>query len=228
MNMNRRIWEKVYQPPVKALKKIGGGRLKGMTDINPQWRMEAATELWGPCGVGWKYDIKKLWLEPVATGEVLAFALVDVYYRDGDDWSLPVPGIGGSMMVANETKKEEQPDGSIKHTPRPYASDECFKMAVTDALSVAFKALGFGADIYAGRFDGSKYLDIPEATPSRPRTKVTHDVQQKLNSLPKDVFDGLKLLVWSVTEVAALCEQNEWDNAKIKAATSAELDKRNV
>lgn len=215
---NDRIWSKVYQPPVGATKKIGGGRLSGMTDINPQWRLEAATELWGPCGIGWKYDIKKLWVEPVATGEVLAFALVDVYYFENGDWSLPVQGIGGSRMVANENSG-------------PYASDECYKMAVTDALSVAFKALGFGADIYAGRFDGSRYLEKPKTAlspPKRPKLTVTPEIQKNLDALPKDVVEGLKSLVWSATEVAAFCNNLKWDNAAIKAATSAELDKRNV
>lgn len=211
---NNRIWSKVYQPPTTALRQIGGGRLKGMTDINPQWRLEAATELWGPCGIGWKYDIKKLWTEQVSTGEVLAFALVDVYYKDGDEWSLPVQGIGGSMMVANESKGA-------------YASDECFKMAVTDALSVAFKALGFGADIYAGRFDGSKYLDKPKTTEPPPPT-IDADKMALLTALPEDVKEGLRLLGKKVPAILAFCENLKWDATAIKAATSAELDKRNV
>ena len=37
-----------------------------------------------------------------------------------------------------------------------YTSDECFKMALTDAISVACKALGFAADIY-WEADASKY-----------------------------------------------------------------------
>lgn len=37
-------------------------------------------------------------------------------------------------------------------------------MAMTDALSVAFKAVGVAADIYLGNYDGSKYLrDLSEA-----------------------------------------------------------------
>ena len=45
-----------------------------------------------------------------------------------------MPGNGGSMLVENE---------------RPgRTSDECYKMALTDAISVACKALGVGADVY--------------------------------------------------------------------------------
>ena len=51
-----------------------------------------------------------------------------------------------------------------------YTSDEAYKMAVTDALSVALKALGVAADIYLGNFDGSKYKTPPPAKdlPSKP------------------------------------------------------------
>ena len=41
----------------------------------------------------------------------------------------------------------------------PHTSDECYKMAVTDAISTAIKMLGVGADIYAGKWDGTKYKD---------------------------------------------------------------------
>ena len=32
-----------------------------------------------------------------------------------------------------------------------YTSDECYKMALTDAMSVACKALGVAADVFTGR-----------------------------------------------------------------------------
>ena len=37
-----------------------------------------------------------------------------------------------------------------------YTSDECFKMALTDAISVSCKALGFAADVYWNS-DSTKY-----------------------------------------------------------------------
>ena len=42
-----------------------------------------------------------------------------------------------------------------------YTSDECFKMATTDAISVACKQLGIGADIYWGA-DSTKYTKYTE------------------------------------------------------------------
>jgi hypothetical protein len=153
---NMQIWNNLKQPPKNALKTIGAGRLKGKTDINPQWRYQAMTEQFGPCGMGWKYEIKRLWIEPTIDSQVMAFAEVAVYIKDGDKWSDSIPGIGGSMMVAKEKSG-------------PYASDECFKMAVTDALSVALKMLGVAADIYGGLWDGSKYLT---SEPQQPTQKL--------------------------------------------------------
>ena len=145
---NLNIWNQLKQPPNEALKKITGGRLRGKTDINPQWRYKAMTEIFGPCGIGWKYEIKRLWLEPAINDQIFAFAEIILFVKIDDAWSEPIPGIGGSMAISKEK------DG-------PYASDECFKMAVTDALSVALKMLGVAADVYAGLFDGSKYRDTP-------------------------------------------------------------------
>jgi len=142
---NTKIWDKVAQPPAEALKLIPAGRLRGMTDISPQWRYRAATELFGPCGVGWKYEIEDLWLDEGPGGEIFANAKVNLFVKIDGEWTDPIPGIGGSMLV-------------VKEKAGLHSNDEAYKMAVTDALSVAFKVLGFGADIYLNRWDGAKYV----------------------------------------------------------------------
>ena len=138
---NMDIYEKVREVPQAAQKPIQGGRLKGFTDINPMWRIQALTEQFGPCGVGWYLEIKQQWLESSANGEVTANVIIELYIKHNDEtglmpqWSKPIVGIGGSKFVSNEKNG-------------PTVSDECFKMALTDAISVACKNLGFGADIY--------------------------------------------------------------------------------
>ena len=143
-NDNLTIWQSVSQPPPEALKTINAGRLKGKSDINPQWRYKAMTEIFGPIGHGWKYEISKLWNEPAFDNQIFAFASVNVFYMDGDKWSEPIPGVGGSMLV-------------VKEKSGLHSSDEGYKMAITDALSVALKMLGVAADIYMGRWDGNQY-----------------------------------------------------------------------
>lgn len=156
------VYKKLSQPPVSALRQIQAGDLKGKTDINPQWRYEAMTEAFGLVGIGWKYEIQKLWTEPGAKQETLAFAQVAVYVRDPDtkEWSDPIVGIGGSKLINSFST-------GLK------SNDEGYKMAVTDAFSTSLKMIGVAADIYAGRWDGSKYCDKAEepAPTGKPQTK---------------------------------------------------------
>lgn len=156
------IYKGLSQPPATALRQIQAGDLKGKTDINPQWRYEAMTEQFGLVGLGWKYEIQKLWTEPGANGETLAFAQVAVFIRDPDtkEWSDAIVGIGGSKLIN-------------KFSAGPKSNDEGYKMAVTDAFSTSLKMIGVAADIYAGKWDGSKYNDIPQnAAQSQPQNKA--------------------------------------------------------
>ncbi len=151
MENNIKLWDSVKRPPETALKKIHGGRLKGMTDISPMWRYRVLTEQLGPIGFGWKYEVVKTWTQQTGN-EVLAFADILLYIKHDGEWSEAIPGNGGSKMVAQEKNGLHN-------------SDECFKMAITDALSTAMKMIGVGADIYAGCFDGSKYTNKSIDTP---------------------------------------------------------------
>ena len=150
---NLGIYERVRQVPEAAKRAIQAGRLKGKTDINPMWRIKALTEQFGPCGIGWKYVITDKRLEQGSNNEVAAFLDIDLFVKVDGAWSEAIPGTGGSAFVASERNGL-------------YTSDECFKMALTDAISVACKALGFGADVY-WEADRSKY-DKPESKQEAP------------------------------------------------------------
>jgi hypothetical protein len=170
--MNMKIWNAVSRPPATALKTIEAGRLRNKSDINPQWRYQQMTEQFGPCGIGWKYTIEKLWTEPGADGEVFAFALVNVCVRDGYHWSDPIPGIGGHKL-------QEKEKGGIHN------NDEGYKMATTDVLSVALKMLGVAAEIYLGNWDGSQY----RAAPISDNDDANQPPPQKAKEPPKKAFE---------------------------------------
>lgn len=154
MSGNMELYERFQNTPPEAKKEIKAGRIKGFTDINPMYRIRALTEAFGPCGIGWKYTIDKKWLEAGANGEVAGFVDISLYYRFEGEWSDPVPGTGGSSFIAKERSGL-------------YTSDEVYKMALTDALSVACKALGIGADVYwqSGR---TKYQAKEERQAAQP------------------------------------------------------------
>jgi hypothetical protein len=140
---NLKYWNQVKSVPKERLKTIQAGRLKGKSDINPQWRYERLTEVFGPCGLGWKFSIDKQWIESYSNGEIACFANISLFVKYGNEWSDAIPGNGGSMFVANESRG-------------PFVSDECYKMAITDALGTAAKMIGVASDVYQG-ISGSKY-----------------------------------------------------------------------
>jgi len=132
---NLAIYNKYAEVPTGAQKTIKGGRLNNMTDINPMWRIKCLTEQFGICGVGWVPEIVRQWTEDGADGVKAAYATITLRVKVDGEWSEPIFGTGGSMFVAKEK-------GGL------YTSDECYKMAYTDALSVCCKMLGFGANVY--------------------------------------------------------------------------------
>lgn len=143
--------------PEEAKKTIKGGRIAGMTDINPMWRIKMMTEAFGICGIGWKYEITRQWSETFGE-EVKAYCNINLYVKVKDEWSEAIPGTGGSTEVSKERSGV-------------YVSDECYKMALTDALSVAMKALGVGADVYFSN-DRTKYTQPTPAQPEQPTQKI--------------------------------------------------------
>jgi len=176
---NLNVWNNLSRPPKEALKKISGGRLKGMTDVNPQWRIKAMTEQFGPIGIGWKYRIIEKWKEEYIE-QVACFVRIELFTKDMEHWSEPIEGLGGSMLVAKEQYG-------------PYFSDEAYKMALTDALSVAMKQLGIAADIYAGLWDGSKYRDAADVdnrgnnTPPSKTTPPQNEVKQEAQQAQEEL-----------------------------------------
>ena len=161
--MNLDIYNSVREVPKEALKQIQAGRLNGMSDINPMWRIKSLTNQFGVCGVGWKYKIISQILETGGKDEISAFVTIELFIKVDGEWSAGIPGVGGSSYVASEKNG--------LHT-----SDECFKMALTDAISVSCKALGFGANVYWEK-DNTKY-DKP-LTDEEKNKKETEEFNKK-------------------------------------------------
>jgi hypothetical protein len=153
---NLELYNRLRAVPNEALKQIQAGRLKGMSDINPMWRIRTMTENFGVCGFGWKYTITKQWTETYGN-ETKAYCNIDLFVKVDGEWSDAIQGTGGSSEVTMER------NGA-------YVSDECYKMALTDALSVAMKALGVGADIY---FEKGKFIYDPSTKYAMQEQRIT-------------------------------------------------------
>ena len=169
MENNMTIYDLIKDVPKEAQKPITGGRLNGMTDIKPMWRIEKLTEVFGPVGLGWYTETTKKEIiegangEKIATQDILLYVNFKKPYGLKEDlWSNGIEGSGGSSFIAKERSGY-------------YTSDECFKMAYTDALSVACKSLGMGASVYWG---DSKY----NSTNETPKKK-----SENLKASPKQI-----------------------------------------
>ena len=204
------LYNKFRSVPEEAKKPIGGGRLKGFTDINPMWRIKMLTEAFGMCGEGWYYTVTDKRLEQGANGEIAAFVDINLFvkikgreqidastisepdtYLDGkpiEYWSMPIFGTGGSVFVANEKSGL-------------YTSDECFKMALTDALSIACKSLGMGADVYFEK-DRTKYDQQAYRTPAPPQPAEPKPATQPTPTAPLADMEQVEIALQNMTESA--------------------------
>ena len=171
---NLDIYNSVKEVPKEATKAIEAGRLKGMTDINPMWRIKVLTEKFGPVGKGWKYKITDKQIVDGADGVKCAFVDIDLFVKYDNEWSEAIPGNGGSTFVAKENKGL-------------YTSDECFKMALTDALSVACKAIGIGADVYWKEDKTKNDGKGEEGQGKKPQLSARETLIYTLQKMGKDV-----------------------------------------
>ena len=155
---NLALYNRFREVPQEAKKTIKGGKLNGFTDINPMWRIKKLTEEFGECGFGWYYEEVERWKETCGQ-EVAVFVKINLYIKRNNEWSQPIMGVGGSKMVQ-----------LFKGGDVVDFSDEAYKMALTDAISIACKALGMAADVYFAN-DRTKY-DSQPAQASQPSAAV--------------------------------------------------------
>lgn len=144
---NLEFWNKYKEVPSNAKKSFDNGKFKG-TDINTMWRLKCLTEHYGQCGFGWYYTIKDKWTVTAPNDDMFAFVEIELFLKDPktNEWSKPIIGTGGNKLV-RATRS-----GDLS------TSDEAYKMAVTDAIGVACRNLGIGADVYWEN-DKTKYTE---------------------------------------------------------------------
>lgn len=148
-----KIWSKVDVTPPAHTRAMDGD-FRG-TAINPTFQIRRATELWGPMGFGWGFDVMEESFEQGAplgvtpSGESLGFERH--HMLRGRLWFM-VDGVRGEVEQYGQT-------------PFVYTSGERIvtesdvkKKSTTDAMMKCLSLLGFSADVYMGRYDDSKYV----------------------------------------------------------------------
>lgn len=181
---NLEVYDKLKTVPKEHLKTIKAGRLKGMSDIKPQWRIQRMTEIFWICWIGWRvwnvsFHYESYWDETVCN------CRLDLYVKHEEKWSEWIPWTWGSRFSTKESKGM-------------YVSDEAEKMSYTDALSVAMKMIGVASDIYMGLWNDSKYSNAQDW---QGETKSKTDVLLENIQNAKDIEE----LLWYKDEIENTC-----------------------
>ena len=164
---NLRYYEASRAVPANAQKPFSNGSFSG-TDINPMWRIKKLTEMFGPAGIGWYTEVLSERAETYGD-TVMAIVDINLYVKENGEWSKPIYGTGGNQLV-QVTKSGARP------------SDEGYKKAYTDALSIACKALGIGADIWYSK--DVNYDPDSKYSPMYAKAEIAHastELMQKVD-----------------------------------------------
>lgn len=130
---NLELWDAVFTTNPAYTKQTNDGR-HSFTAIDAYYRIQTATEKWGPYGTTWKLEYKLQFLESAK------LLVMDAVFK------FP----GGEFQIPNAVKYESN-KGNV--------DDDACKKLFTDTLTKALSYLGFGADVFMGRFDDQKYVD---------------------------------------------------------------------
>lgn len=147
---NMGIWTRVEKTDprhTKPFQRSGGFR---GTAVNTTYLIQRATELFGPMGLGWGFEVLS---EELLQGRVLddrgtRELIHKVHGRLWYKWG----GERGEVQHFGQTTFLGINNKGI------YTDEEAPKKSATDCLSKCLSLLGFSADVYLGRYDDHKYV----------------------------------------------------------------------
>lgn len=166
---NLSIWKQVQRTDPRFTKTLEGAGFQG-TSINSNYMFMRATEIFGPVGEGWGYEVVE---EKFLDGKPLTEPVMENnkqvalrYLRDAD---------GSLFCEQNHSIKIQfwyrSKDGkccyfeSYGATPYRYQTQygikvdsEVIKKSLTDAIKKALSMLGFSSDVFMGMHDNPEYL----------------------------------------------------------------------
>ncbi|MEQ5296081.1 hypothetical protein ACK2MR_07060 [Providencia hangzhouensis] len=167
---NLSIWKRVQRTDARFTKPLEGMGFVG-TSINSTYMFMRATEIFGPIGEGWGYEVIE---EKLIDGKPLVEPVLDErnkqvatrFLRDGDGSLFCEQNhsikIRFWYIIECETRGEFESYGA---TPYRYQTQygmkvdgEAIKKSLTDAIKKALSMLGFSSDVFMGMHDNPEYV----------------------------------------------------------------------
>ena len=180
---NMKLWQSVCVTDPRAVKPITGKQYKGNSP-KPYWVIQRATEVFGPCGLGWGVQILSERFERFGD-EALHIAHVKVWYLQD--------GVRGEIEQMGQTRAAYT-SAAGKHI----VDEDAPKKSATDGMVKCLSMLGFAGDIFSGQWDDSKYVAwAAEETARREMPTVTEQQAADIQALIDEVgADRVAFLAW--------------------------------
>lgn len=191
-NDNLQIWRsgEKTDPVFTKENKHGPG---GSTSINTTYAFKRATEVFGPIGIGWGYEIIK---DEIVDGAVKQWRTKD--YETQVQEKIHNIQIRFWYKLNGERGEFDQ----FGHTDfvginkwGPFTESEPQKKSLSDAIKKSLSMLGFMADIYLGMFDDQSYVQSVGADMAAERAEETiNRDEEKANEFIAWIDERIKLL----------------------------------
>jgi len=190
-NANLRVWNMAGATPTNRIKQVElDGRT--VTSINGMYMVQKATEMFGPVGIGWGWDIEE---ERYDEGQAIMGG------ADGKQ------ELGKTLTHTIRLKLWYELDGKrgeitqfghtvyMRKTKYGVSTDpEAPKKSLTDAMKKCLSLLGIASDVFLGMFDDAEYV---ESLKVRERIDAADDAAQERQAMREEYRD------WEQRNIAA-------------------------
>ncbi len=140
MSDNLKLWNAVKTIDPKYTKNVTAPGKPNFTNIDTYHLIETATEHFGAYGKG--FGFKKLDIDEVHLGDTILVKLTGTFfYPEGE-----FPVFNALKLVYKTSKGYDKTD------------EDAYKKIITNTIGKALSYLGFGADVYMGKFEDAAYV----------------------------------------------------------------------
>ena len=182
MESNTSLWDRVEKTDPNYTKQFDGADGFSGTAICSAYLAKRATEVFGPCGIGWGFDVED---EKYVSGYPLGF--------DADGNSIGntvVHVIRLKLWYVLEGKRGEvtqfgQTTFVGRNSRGLFLDEDAPKKSITDAISKCLSLLGFSADVHLGKYDDNKYVESLKTEFGDPTTLPTTQSAARAPRPPK-------------------------------------------
>ena len=196
-------WDKFPKtdPKYTKINKQGG---RPSTAITPVYMVKLATDILGPIGVGWGYNVIEERFDNGAPIVLIQASQTDnnlpVYMMDNGSIVYEKNHTVLLEMWINGSDKTYCQYGHTKYsymtkTGKYYVDDEYGKKSITDAMTKCLSLLGVCSDVYMGEFDNIDYQEAARIESDIAKAdNVSDEIKKKTEELEKHIKQNIQLM----------------------------------